>query len=196
MKPCQVNQLPQDLQNSGRRPVLHLLRRDLEHLYKEEHELYDAELARHKAPFLATIGILSALDLMAKFYGYAPRPHARTVRRRSINGLQFRTFLTHIGGLSRRDATLMWNLRNSLIHSYTLRLAKPHSRAGVSITTGPDHASWYVRQRAGRRPCFIVNMWGLKKLLLATVAGYQSALSDQRRRTLRQRFLRGCPERS
>lgn len=167
------------LKNSGCRPTLHLLRRDLEHLYKPEGDYYDVEVDKHKAPFLACIGIMSGLDMLSQFFA----PENENNRQRFV------TFLTSIAGFKRRDANLMWDLRNALAHSYSLVLGGKNPNARIALTTGAQEGYWVTRKYRGSRRHLTVNFWELKQAFLKTANAYRDVLLDASRRTLRSRFL-------
>jgi len=159
LPPCKPIELPEELQESGERSTLHLLRRDLENLYLEENDFGTIRSGQHKAPYLASMGILTGLDLMAKFF------NSSTERNRET----FTNFLTLIGELSTSDATFMWEFRNALHHSYSLALK---SSRNIIFTTEVNNFSWHIVKGENH----IINLWNLKLLFLNLAKTYKTKL--------------------
>lgn len=180
LPPCPIDSLPDELKESGCRPTLHLLRRDLEHLYKTEAEFYDAEADKHKAPFLACIGIMSGFDMLSQFYA----PKDRNNRKRFV------AFLTKVAGHKKRNANLMWDLRNALAHTYSLVLEGHNPKARITLTTGAQEGYWVTRTYRGGRRYLTVNFWEFKDAFLKAVASYRDELKIEKRSKLRARFTR------
>ncbi len=163
LSPCPITELPQKLQNSGERPTLHLLRRDLENLYRKEHFFKSDAEDRHKAPYLAAMGILTGIDLMAKFIKSPSRE----------SGAIFKNFLKTIGKKNDQEAKFMWELRNALHHSYSLRVENHYL---IIFTTAPyrESTNWYSVEGTYR----VVNFWGLKKQFIDLISLFQKYLSE------------------
>jgi hypothetical protein len=181
LSPCPKEQLPEELRKTGCRPTLHLLRRDLEHLYKPEREFYDVEADKHKAPFLACIGIMSGFDMLSKFY-------APMKQKKQNNRKRFVTFATKIAKHNKRDANLMWDLRNALAHSYSLTLRGKNPGARITLTTGAQEGHWVTRTYRGGQRYLTVNFWELKSAFLKAITAYRDELLAPTRKTLRTRF--------
>ena len=164
LKPCAVNALPQELKDSGERPVLHLLRRDLQHLYLQEDVLQPNDQNEHKAPYLATMGILTGIDLMAKFYCGQGRKKA--------SGRIFKKFLIDIGELSSSEADFAWKFRNALHHSYSLHISERLLGKIIFTTAISGHASWHTSDGQ----IDYINFWNLKALFLKLIVKYHERL--------------------
>ena len=180
LQPCPVNRLPEKLQVSGERPVLHLIRRDLQQLYSNETENPPQE-DKYRAPFLACIGIMSGIDLLSKFYDH---------RKSTGNRERFCNFLKQMGMLSEHDASLMWALRNALTHSYSLALEGPFTSTSVTLTTGPCPERFFIRETVGERHRYIIYFSGLRSLFLLLIDSYKACLSNPNNEQLRSRFLK------
>lgn len=171
LPPCSPSHLPGELRESGERPTLYLLRRDLENLYLRENEVNAGELRKHRAPYLASIGILTGVDLMSKFYS------------NSVNQNQkwFIEFLVVIGEMPASDAEFLWEFRNALHHSYSLALK---SSKNIVFTTEINSLPWHTIKLGNH----IVNLWGLKRVFLNLAEKYRAKLADDA--GLRERFCR------
>jgi len=163
LPPCSPTHLPGEMKQSGERPTLHLLRRDLEHLYLQENESDASELQKHRAPYLASIGILTGIDLMSKFYSNSAKQNRKW----------FVEFLVDIGELQGSDAEFLWEFRNALHHSYSLALK---SSQNIVFTTEINGLQWHTL-KAGNH---VVNLWGLKRLFLGLAKKYSTKLATDR----------------
>lgn len=96
-----------DLPPGKDRGVLYLLRRDLTELYGRED---DAPSQTHKAPMLASIGMMTGLDLMSK------------LATNDLSGGRniFKRFVENYGRLSPADAEVIYKLRCAQTHAYCL----------------------------------------------------------------------------
>lgn len=170
LPPCDVADLDHELLESGERPVLHLLRRDLEHLYLKENLFSPTSLRRHKAPYLAAMGIFTGIDLMAKFYS-----------EKGMSGEVFKKFFIEVCGESFEDAEFAWEFRNALHHSYSLSL---RFRKNTIFTTAINGDGWHTC----RDGIHCVNLWGLKKFFLLAVEKYKAKIyADE---LIKNRFLK------
>lgn len=193
LPPCAIEALPTELRESGERPILHLLRRDLERLYRREEFLApDTRDDMHGPPFFASLGILAGIDTLARFV----TPELNRKGKRIREGDKFQSFLTRIVGMRKYEARIMWALRNALSHSYMLRLEDSlHKRARVILRDGTTEDYWlsrgFFRDGRERRRVFIVNLWELKRLFLEEIIPTaKAALQNPKSRTLRKRFIR------
>ncbi|MDO8804935.1 MAG: hypothetical protein Q7R35_10915 [Elusimicrobiota bacterium] len=168
LDPCPVSELPQELRISGERPVLYLLRRDLEHLYLKESKFGPDEEDQHKAPYLAAMGILTGFDLMAKFYNNAGE-----------SGEIFKRFIVEVCGLPIEEAGFVWKFRNALHHSYSLDLRLSEN---VVFTTEVNGNSWHTVNNA----VHYVNLWGLKRFFITEINRFKAKLAADQ--ALRIRF--------
>jgi hypothetical protein len=67
LPPRSARRLPKRLKESGKRSLLHLLRRDLCKLYGSERYFGEALRPRHKAPVLSALGIFVGIDMLSTF---------------------------------------------------------------------------------------------------------------------------------
>ncbi len=165
LSPCTKENLPLEFQISGERSTLHLLRRDLEHLYQKETEflLDDTKLC---APCLAAIGILTGIDLLSKFYSNGK------------GGKRFKDFLIKIGNISEPKANFMWKFRNALEHSYSLYI-DPESKKNITILTTPN-TTWHEECDKSHN----VFLGELKRLFLQLIDKYKKYLETDTSREL------------
>lgn len=192
LPPCEVERLPSALQTSGRRPILHLIRRDLERVYHAEKILWPVNDTPHGPPFLACSGILSGFDLLVRFF-VSDQARSKQKIVKLGNGDRFARFLTKYARIRRADAEFLWAFRNALSHSYGIMLDGPKfAGVGVTLATGTQEAGWVTKktvQRKGKKiRKFIVNMWELKDLFLKTVDRCESVARDRKNRAIRRRF--------
>jgi len=154
------------------RGVLYLLRRDLTELYGAENEIPSPN---HKAPMLATIGIMTGLDLMSKL----------ATNELSAGRAGFKKFVETYGGLSSSDAETIYRLRCAQTHAYCLIDIDERTNTAycfMLVDDKPDKALIYahsVREAHGNREeTFRINFWALKKFFLACVAKFESAVRN------------------
>lgn len=170
LPPCDVHDLPSELLESGERPVLHLLRRDLEQLYLKENRFSSEVADQHKAPYLAAMGIFTGLDLMAKFYSD-----------KGFSGDVFKKFLIDVCAESSDEADFAWDLRNAIHHSYSLSL---RLRKNTVFTTKANAQVWH-EQSSGIN---YVNLWGLKRFFFESIRKFKAMiLADA---NLKARFVK------
>lgn len=160
LPPCAVLELPQELRTSGERPVLHLLRRDLEHLYLKENRFGADGDDAHRAPYLAAMGILTGIDLMASFYSTEGRP-----------GVIFKKFLLEVCAVPQAEAIFTWKFRNALHHSYSLDLGILENTV---FTTEVNNNPWHT---INGRTHHVVNLWGLKRFFFFAVEKFKFKLA-------------------
>lgn len=191
LPPCEREQLPQELKDSGERPVLHLIRRDLEKLYDSEAVYQTSDPIKHGPPILASSGILTGLDLMSRFFIGDFR---RTVKRKRVtDAARFKRFLVEIGGVRRPRARFLWAFRCAIAHSYGLVLrGRGFTKAQIVLTTGAQQRDWLTEDKLSApgkyRRRYTVNLWLLKKLFHGVIEKAELALTDERRKHIRKRF--------
>ncbi len=192
LPPCPKEKLPPALRQSGERPILHLLRRDLEQLYrKEEFRTPDRLNDMHGPPFFSCIGILSGIDTLARFVTAEADRKGKKVG----EGRKFQSFLKKIIGMHKYDARIIWALRNALSHSYIPRLDDPlYKTVRVIISDGTMQDHWltrgYIRKGRQRQRVFTINLWELKELFLGhIIPRAREALKNPKSRMLRKRFV-------
>lgn len=161
-----------DLPPGKDRGVLYLLRRDLTELYGRED---DAPSQTHKAPMLASIGMMTGLDLMSK------------LATNDLSGGRniFKRFVENYGRLSPADAEVIYKLRCAQTHAYCLIDLDEKAKTEycfVLIDDHPEHP--LIRQlpaqvRDGyRRETYQINYWELKRFFLKCVGSFEGALRN------------------
>lgn len=187
LPPCDVEALPVELQQSGERPILHLLRRDLEKIYDKEGIYHTCKPIKHGPPMLVCAGILMGIDMLSRFF-VAECKRAKK-RKRIPDGERFKIYLTRIGGLPRKEANFLWAFRCALSHSYGLVLrTRSSKKTGVILTTDNKMSHWLVENNKGKIKHFTINMWGLKKLFFDLIQKAKSVLNNNKRTLIRKRF--------
>ena len=162
----------QGLPPGKERGVLYLLRRDLTELYGDEDRIPSQT---HKAPMLASIGMMTGLDLMSKL-ATNELSGKRTI---------FKRFVETYGGLSPADAEAIYKLRCAQTHAYCLIDLDEKANAEhcfVLIDDHPEHPliqQLPTQERAGyRRETYQINYWELKRFFLKCVGSFESALRN------------------
>lgn len=179
--PCKPKELPGDLFD-GLRPTLHLLRRDLELLYRPEAVQYERDGL--KPPFLVLTGMMTGFDLMSNLYwgeeelseetrsGNAILKAANHPKRLSEIGSKFRRFLSEVGGMDATQVKILWNLRGAVVHSYALAFRDEGFEDFEISVDEPGALLGYRNKR------YTINLWALKKEFLRLVAEFKLRLSS------------------
>lgn len=188
--PCDISVLPSEMQKTGERPLLYLIRRDLEKIYRKEQFLEPSQFDEHGPPFLACLGMMAGIDLIARFYIRLTRNGRRT-----HSGDIFKEFLRRIVKLKKREAEFLWAFRNSLAHSYGLTLEDSYSGDSVEVASGTQEGSWLTKRRRQRNRKkiwqYVVNLWELKSLFLHKVIPKARQVAENpENKTIQRRFLR------
>lgn len=154
------------------RGVLYLLRRDLAELYGDE---ADIPSSTHKSPMLASIGMMTGLDLMSK------------LATNELNGGRagFKSFLECYGAMSSQDAEAFYKLRCAQTHAYCL----------IDIDEKRNREDWFAliddrpndplikkvstKESDGYRiDTYHVNYWELKRFFLLCVSNFEKAVRE------------------
>lgn len=165
------------------RGVLYLLRRDLTELYGDEAEIPSAT---HKSPMLASIGMMTGLDLMSKLVT------------NELNGGRagFKSFLERYGPMPSQDAEAFYKLRCAQTHAYCL----------IDIDEKRNREDWFTliddrpneplikkvssKERDGYRiDIYHVNYWELKRFFLGCVANFEKSMREATNPLLTQFML-------
>lgn len=154
------------------RGVLYLLRRDLAELYGAEAIIPSPN---HKAPMLASIGIMTGLDLMSKL----------ATNELSGGRAGFKNFVETYGGLSSADAETIYRLRCAQTHAYCLIDfdERANTEYCFKLDDGhPDEPMIHadpVREAHGyRQETFQINFWALKRFFLACAQKFEGAVRN------------------
>lgn len=203
-RPCPKDDLPKPLRDYGYRPVLHLLRRDLQPIYGEEGQ----EAGELKPPFVVLSAIMTGFDILSALSSDSDPEHSDFLRARELLkphsleytvtaqlGLKFRRFLKDYASLSPEDAEFMWRIRGSVVHTYSLTLARtiyPY----VTVENGAVPASASMIQR---RPSIVgekqvtehvLYLRRMKGTFLEAVERFRRAVETAELKPLGQNFLK------
>jgi hypothetical protein len=143
--------------------VLHLLRRDIIKCSGKDPET--GEKYPISALWPQAMAVLAGIDLLGKFYYGSDSTGAI--------GKRFKRFIVENSDISREEAEIIWQLRNSLLHSFGLyskdRRGKIY-RFTVS-NVGAELISY------GEDDRYIVDLQTLKSLFVEAVEKYRKGLS-------------------
>jgi hypothetical protein len=197
-RPCPPNELPTELHTPELRPVLHLLRRDLELLYGLEEEEYCP--GGMKPGFITLLGMLTGLDMLASMYcGEGPMDEKHKSAQDLLDKNGFDSirlhqsgrknirFLTEVAGLTKQEAAFLWTVRNSLAHTYSLNTSEKAYRNNSVTTAKPAGKLIDIGEDANSKK-YVLNLWELKKVFLKSVENLRKLLetaemsSDVRKR--------------
>ncbi|MFB0561317.1 MAG: hypothetical protein ACETWM_08920 [Candidatus Lokiarchaeia archaeon] len=146
------------------RPVLYVLRRDLEQLYGSEKR---AHIKNYKAPMLAILGMMAGIDLMAKLH------FGKTS---NLGGEKFKEFLQNYGKLSKDEAEALYRYRCALAHNYGLfSIDKKGKQYKFSLNDSPSNRKLIRKIRNNR---YHINFWQMKKFFLYCIGELESRLRD------------------
>jgi len=164
--PCDPSALPVHLRDTGRRPILHLLRRDLTQLYGDETDFGEHGFAV-KAPVLASLGIFSGIDLMSKLS--CPN------ELESQNGNRFKWAIEKYS-VQQNDwhKRFLWELRNAVAHNYSMKLDSKEFSGTFRFSLNALPQDWI----AVNGSIYTVYLFGLKDLFLAMIRKFQEALEQ------------------
>ncbi len=204
LPPCKPEELPAALHNPELRPVLHLLRRDIELIYGEEKISYRNE--GMKPPFVVLLAILCGFDMLsAMLFGDDPISEDGKKAQALLDsakipikvyevGKKYQRFLREVSGLSERDAAFLYVLRNSLAHTYSLNVSTKAYRYN-SVTTDPPNGHLIEISENMNPKKYIVNVWELKRCYLHSIDKLKELLQASKPESdLRSRFKKHVKE--
>lgn len=204
LPPCPPSNLPPALHSQSLRPVLHLLRRDLEGVYGPEREKFIKKSM--KPPLIVLLAMLCGFDLLAAMLcGEDPidederkaqvllNANGFSIKIYQINR-KYQLFLREIAGLSEQEATLLLVLRNSLAHTYSLNVSKKAYRNN-SVTTDPPTGQLISILGSSTKKKYIVSLWDLKSCFLKSITDFRRHLeSSPPESAVRSKFLNHMKE--
>jgi len=186
LSPCPPADLPAELHNPELRPVLHLLRRDLELVYGPEQEHYCP--ASMKPPLVVLLAMLCGFDMMSSMmFGDDPidedekkaqeilKTNGSKVKIHQSNR-KYQLFLREIAQLDEQEAALLAVIRNSLAHTYSLNVSKKAYRNN-SVTTDPPDGHLITVSANGTEKKYVLNLWELKSRFLKSAANFKQRLN-------------------
>lgn len=178
-RPCPIDELPAELHDPELRPVLHLLRRDLELVYGSEEERYCP--GSMKPPLVVLLAMLCGFDMLsAMLSGEDPISDDYKKAQKLLDkngfkiklyevGKKYRRFMQEIAGLTKQEAAFLFVLRNSLAHMYSLNISDKAYRDN-SVTTDPPNGKLIDVHANGSTKRYVLNLWKLKDKFLKAVA--------------------------
>lgn len=146
------------------RPVLYVLRRDLEKLYGSEKRRY---IKNHKAPMLAVLGMMAGMDLMAKLH------FGKTS---NLGGKKFKQFLQNYGKLSKGQAKALYQYRCALAHNYGL-FSIDRKGKQYKFSLDDSQSNRKLIQKIGNNQ-YHINFWQMKKFFLYCIGELESRLRN------------------
>jgi hypothetical protein len=158
---CRMFLDPNEECGDNRRPLLYLLRRDLQNQYGKEVDPSSSILS----PLLTGLGVMVGFEVLTKLW--TGDPHAGTDR--------IEEFLKNICSLPERDAIALTQFRHALAHGYRLQTHrhKDQQMYSFSVSDNPDGKECTVDLGSCS---FEVNLWRLKDLFLAAIKTYRCLL--------------------
>jgi hypothetical protein len=152
---------PNEKQADDRRPILYLLRRDLQNQYGKEKETP----AQVLSPFLTGLGIMVGIEVLTKLW--SGNHHAGTS--------EIEEFLENICSLPDEKAIALAQFRHALAHGYRLETMRHKDKKIYEFV---------VSDIAGESECisdlgdfkFRINIWRLKDLFLEAIKEYHRVL--------------------
>jgi hypothetical protein len=144
-----------------RRPLLYLLRRDLQNQYGKEADPPSSILC----PLLTGLGVMVGFELLTKLW--TGDRHARPE--------QIEEFLKNICSLPERDVIALAQFRHALAHGYGLQTRRPKDQQIYSffVSDLPEGKECIADLGSG---LFEVNLWRLKDLFLTAIKKYRCLL--------------------
>ena len=153
---------------TGIRPLLFLLRRDLQGQYRREEE--DPINDGIKSPLLTCLGIMVGFELLTKLWS----GQFEVVRNTS------KKFLREILSLDEAQAEALVRFRNAIAHSYSLTdVTRDGTKFRFKVDADDQRASDAIRVVPnGNEKEVYINAWWLKKLFLESVQKYKFKLEN------------------
>ncbi len=158
--------------------VLYLLRRDLRDLAGHEDLPPNRDLL--KAPVLASFGIMSGLELLARVWLRENDPKQDP---QLIKAYQ------EILSVSSNMAKLMIHFRNAIGHGYQLAIhARDKKEYCFSLNEILNNFDWFAETKANGEIVYSINFWELRKRFIAAIHRIHGLLVDPNSETLRANF--------
>lgn len=161
----------QDLPPGTARGILYVLRRDLVNLYGPER---DAPSSHHLSPMLATIGMMTGIDLMSKLSTNSQGDRDT-----------FKTFVRTYGECVNDDhAEAIYKLRCAQVHAYCLidvdmkrKITYQFTLSDTASASEPAFLDMGSQRKDGMTTrTFQVNYWSLKAFFLKCVNTFEAAV--------------------
>lgn len=152
---------PNETQPDDSRPILYLLRRDLQNQYGEETEVPSQVLS----PFLTGLGIMVGIEILTKLWS---GDH-------NAGTLKIEDFLKSICSLSDEKAIALAQFRHALAHSYSLEtIRRKNKKVYTFVVSDVATESECITELGNLK--FRISIWRLKDLFLAAIKEYYRLL--------------------
>lgn len=144
-----------------RRPLLYLLRRDLQNLYGKESKPPNKIIS----PLLTSLGIMIGLELLTKYWSGDHEAGTSKIE----------NFLQKVSGLPEEKAIALAQFRHALAHGYKLATIrkKDKRKYSFSISDDPRTKKCIIKINSYN---FLINIWKLKKLFINSIDNYKTML--------------------
>ena len=152
---------PNETQADDSRPILYLLRRDLQNQYGEETEVPSQVLS----PFLTGLGIMVGIEILTKLWS---GDH-------NAGTLKIEDFLKSICSLSDEKAIALAQFRHALAHGYRLEtIRRKNKKVYTFVVSDVATESECITELGNLK--FRISIWRLKDLFLAAIKEYHRLL--------------------
>lgn len=147
--------------HDNRRPLLYLLRRDLQNQYGKEND----PPGRLISPLLTCLGIMVGIELLTKYWSGNHEAGNSDVEK----------FLQDVGGLSENSAIALTQLRHAIAHGYKLQTIRKKDNQKYSFALSDDINATDCIVDQGNFS-YLINIWKLKELFLKTINNLKTIL--------------------
>jgi hypothetical protein len=169
----------------GPASVLHLLRRDVNFCFGIDHKTGQPAPRLGRAIFPGVMTIMAGWDLLGKFLAGSDAPNQAGPRFQEFVQRFVRTATTATGDLTEEQVWCLWQLRNSMLHSFGLIAKAETKRYPVDIVQfvlsyGAMDVI-FVGQTPGtgaRLWTAVVDYWKLQQQFEQSIAAFRLELED------------------
>lgn len=152
---------PNENQADDRRPILYLLRRDLQNQYGKETETPTQVLS----PFLTGLGIMVGIEVLTKLWSGDHNAGTEKIE----------DFLKSICSLPNEKATALAQFRHALAHGYRLETTRRKDKQVYTfVVSDVARESECITELGNLK--FQISIWRLKDLFLAAIKEYHRIL--------------------
>lgn len=144
-----------------RRPLLYLLRRDLQNQYGKE----SAPPQKLVSPLLTSLGIMVGIELLTKYWS---GDH-------DAGTLLIEKFLEKVASLSNQKAIALAQFRHALAHGYRLKTIRNKDQQVYTFALDDRPIATECIDDKGKFH-YIINIWKLKELFLDVIEKYKKML--------------------
>lgn len=145
----------------NRRPLLYLIRRDLQNQYGKESENSQQVVS----PLLTSLGIMIGIELLTKYWSGDHEAGTSKIEE----------FLQTISSLSKQKAIALAQFRHAIAHGYRLQTTRKKDQQTYIFSLSDDQeATECIVEKSSLN--FLVNLWKLKGLFLESIKNCRSIL--------------------